>query len=81
MNKDININFEDIYNPMVDVNDIIITENQIRNEQIKKNEENEKNEKLLKEPLSTDTQEIFFCEGFCNCLFSICCCFCLFLSE
>lgn len=75
MDKDINIDFIDIYNPMVGVEDIGITENEI------KNEKNEKqNKKLLDNRSSTDVVETFSCDILCNFLFSVCCC-CFLISD
>ena len=67
MDKNININFIDIYNPMVGVEDIVFTENEIKNEK--------QNKKLLDKLSSRDVVETSCCDILCNYLLSICCCF------
>jgi hypothetical protein len=72
MDKDINIHFEDIYNPMVDAEDIVITENKIKN--------HKQNKQLLNKQTSTDVVDTFSCDILFNSLFNICCC-CFLIYE
>lgn len=70
MKKDIDIKFEDIYNPMVEPID---NQNENPNKKIltgKKSDEINSSDIILSEP--------FCCDNLCDCLFSICCCFFLF---